>query len=234
MRRVWRRRKIHEGDAVQTYPFARVAMKTLPSSANKNQHTHTQTHVLALLPTPSHPRQAASPELRQHVSLPRTARRLGRRPYHSPRGPKSGSPTDISAAPLAGVGGGGHGGGGSASGDWDVTSPPEVPGRRPGFGVGVAGDSGGLEPGFTGEAEGGRGVVGEGIRGCAEWAVSFTGCLEKGITTVKVGEGRASGAAAPRRGRGGVVGGLYGLAKVNPSWLRCNPRLVVVWTACWW
>lgn len=68
-----------------------------------------------------------------------------------------------------------------------MTSPPEVPGRRPGFGVG---DGRGLEPGFAGKVEGGGGgVVGEGVRGCAEWAVSFSGYLEQGITTVKVGEG---------------------------------------------
>ena len=75
-----------------------------------------------------------------------------------------------------------------------MTSPPEVPGRRPGFGVG---DGGGVEPGFAGEAGGGGGgILGEGIRGCAEWAVSFSGHLEQGITTVK-----ARGAAArPRMG----------------------------------
>lgn len=53
------------------------------------------------------------------------------------------------------------------------------------------GDGGGVEPGFAGEAEVfGGGVVGEGIRGCAEWAVSFSGHLERGTTTVKVGRKR--------------------------------------------
>lgn len=51
------------------------------------------------------------------------------------------------------------------------------------------GDKLGLEPGFPGEAGGGEGVVvGEGVRGCAEWAMSFSGYLKQGMTTVKVGE----------------------------------------------
>ena len=204
-------------------PSARIALSPPPPDVPKNQMFSFR----HLPPTPPSC-QPASPELRQHVSLPRTARRLGRRPYHSPgpTAPSSGSPTGISAPSLAVAGAGGSGGsqgggsqgGGSASADWDVTSPPEVPGRRPGFGVG---DGGGVEPGFAGEAGGGGGgILGEGIRGCAEWAVSFSGHLEQGITTVK-----ARGAAARPRmgslwegcGERWFFRGFYGLAGAGLS-----------------
>ncbi|CAN0403428.1 unnamed protein product, partial [Ectocarpus sp. 8 AP-2014] len=125
----------------------------------------------------------APPDLRQHLSLPRTARRLGRRPSYSSGSLVPGEPTE-EADSSAGVGGSTHaGGGGGVAGDLDVASPPDVLGSRSGFGVQ---ETQGIEPGPTGAREdGGRGVVGEGIRGCAEWAVSFSGSLHQGITTVQ-------------------------------------------------
>ncbi|CAN0201769.1 unnamed protein product, partial [Ectocarpus sp. 13 AM-2016] len=108
----------------------------------------------------------APPDLRQHLSLPRTARRLGRRPSHSSGSLVPGEPTE-EADSSAGVGGSTQGGGGGVAGDLDVASPPDVLGSRSGFGVQ---DTQGIGPGPTGAGEdGGGGVVGEGIRGCAEW-----------------------------------------------------------------
>ncbi|CAB1100395.1 unnamed protein product [Ectocarpus sp. CCAP 1310/34] len=127
----------------------------------------------------------APPDLRQHLSLPRTARRLGRRPNHSSGSLVPGEPTE-EADSSAGVGGSTQGGGGGVAGDLDVASPPDVLGSRSGFGVQ---ETQGIEPGPTGDRareDGGGGVVGEGIRGCAEWAVSFSGSLRQGIMTVQV------------------------------------------------
>lgn len=127
--------------------------------------------------------QPAPPDLRQHLSLPRTARRLGRRPSQSSGSLVPGEPTE-QADSSAGVGSSMHGGGGGVAVDLDVASPPDVVGTRSGFGVQ---ETQGIEPGPTGAREdGGGGVVGEGIRGCAEWAVSFSGSLQQGITTVQV------------------------------------------------
>lgn len=144
--------------------------------------------------------QPAPPDLRQHLSLPRTARRLGRRPSHSSGSLVPGEPTEEADSSA--------GGGGGVAGDLDVASPPDVLGSRSGFGVQEAQ---GIEPGPRGAREdGGGGVVGEGIRGCAEWAVSFSGSLQQGITTVQVcgggheASGRCVGGMA-RVARGEVV-----------------------------
>ncbi|CAN0134284.1 unnamed protein product, partial [Ectocarpus sp. 13 AM-2016] len=110
------------------------------------------------------------------------ARRLGRRPSHSSGSLVPGEPTE-EADSFAGVGGSTQGGGGGVAGDLDVAAPPDVLGSRSGFGVQ---DTQGIGPGPTGAREdGGGGVVGEGIRGCAEWAVSFSGSLQQGIATVQ-------------------------------------------------
>ncbi|CAM9333451.1 unnamed protein product [Ectocarpus sp. 4 AP-2014] len=122
------------------------------------------------------------PDLRQHLSLPRTARRLGRRPSHSLGSLVLGEPTE-GADSSVGVGGSTQGGDGGVTGDLDVASPPDILGSRSGFGVQ---ETQGIEPGPKGPREnGGGGVVGEGIRGCAEWAVSFSGSLQQGIMTVQ-------------------------------------------------
>lgn len=134
-------------------------------------------------PLPLFSRHVASPVLRRHISLPHATRRLGQRSYHTPGAPapESSADTPASTAPNA-VDGSGDGGG-SAAGDWEVASPPKVPGRREEFGVG---DRPGFEPGIADGAWGGEGVIGEGVRGCAEWAMSFSGDLKQGTTTVKV------------------------------------------------
>ncbi|CAB1112114.1 unnamed protein product [Ectocarpus sp. CCAP 1310/34] len=132
-------------------------------------------------------------DLRQHLSLTRTAQRLGRRPSHSSGSLVPGEPTE-EADSSAGVGGSTQGGGGGVAGDSDVASPPNVLGSRSGFGVQ---ETQGIEPGPTGAREdGGGGVVGEGIKGCAEWTVSFSGSLRQGIMTVQVWGGH--------KARGGV------------------------------
>lgn len=134
-----------------------------------------------------------SPVLRRHITLPHATRRLGRRSYHTPGSPAPESLSDTpAAAPNAVDGSSSHGGGGggNADGNWELASPPDILGTRVGFDVG-ANNILGLEPEFTGEAGGGEGGgVGEGIRGCAEWAMSFSGDLKQGMTTVKVRRGR--------------------------------------------
>lgn len=134
-----------------------------------------------------------SPVLRRHITLPHTTRRLGRRSYHTllPSAAEEASADTRATAPPNAV----DGGSSNADGNWELTSPPEILGTRAGFGVGDNSKLGLLDPGFTGvfveDEEGGGGAgVGEGIRGCAEWAMSFSGDLKQGMTTVKVrGEG---------------------------------------------
>lgn len=110
----------------------------------------------------------ASPELREHLSRPHKTRRFGRRPYPIPNLPRVGSSVAQRAPP------GSPSAGYSFGREWEAASPPGVAGRRAGF------------PGKGGEA----GVdVGGGVDdGCAEWVVSFSASLERGVTTMKVGE----------------------------------------------
>ncbi|CAN0022707.1 unnamed protein product, partial [Hapterophycus canaliculatus] len=133
-----------------------------------------------------------SPRLHEHLSLPHATRRLGRRPYSIASSPNSASSCmDVPAISLhsgdSGGGGSSHGGG-TMTGDWELTSPPDVMGRKPSFGVG---ENRGSEPTFGGRKGvgggngGSGGFVQEEMRGCAEWAVTFAGSLNQGITTVK-------------------------------------------------
>lgn len=139
-------------------------------------------------------RHPASPQLHEHLSLHHTTRRLGRRPYGIPGSPNCSSSVEAPTIPLdrgdSGGGASSHAGG-NTTGDWELTSPPDVLTRRQNFGLVENRGSGSAFGGAREDNGGGRsgGLVEEEMRGCAEWAVTFSGSLDQGITTVKVSRG---------------------------------------------
>ena len=168
-------------------------------------------------PRPSKP--SASPELRRHLRLPHKTRRFGRRPYPIAGG-ALGKGDALESASYSGslpnpaeerdaddIADGGRSGqtGGSFSGELYPTSPPKVLSRR-------------LHAGREDEREGNRSANHSGVAAgwCAEWAVSFTGWLEQGVTTVKV---RGGGKLRRRI----IVKKRLGLARQSRplSYLRC-------------
>lgn len=132
---------------------------------------------------------SASPELRQHLCLPYKTRRFGRRPYpivdKALRRQRSGSDPLGPTEDLHIAGGSSTQAGGSQTGELELASPPgmftQALHAAGGYGVGEDEGRSGFRGGMSGD------VV---TRWCAEWAVTFSGSLEQGVTKVKVRSSR--------------------------------------------